>query len=98
LLGRDGPAVSDSTLQRFVRRADLGRPPATTVRMVEPAPGEVAEFDFGRLGLPVDPSTGTRRTAWALTVVLAYSRHSFACSLTQRTLEARIDGALVHNA
>jgi transposase len=92
LLARDGPAVSYSTLQRFVRQVGLGRPVAATVRMAESAPGELAEFDFGRLGALVDPGTGKRHTVWALAVVLAYSRHSFAWPLTRQTLEACLEG------
>ena len=45
--------------------------------MGESAPGEVAEMDFGRLGLIEDPETGRRRAVWALIIVLTYSRHSF---------------------
>ena len=45
--------------------------------MEESAPGEVAEMDFGRLGLIEDPETGRRRAVWALIIVLTYSRHSF---------------------
>ena len=45
--------------------------------MRDTPPGEVAEVDFGRLGLIHDPDTGRRRTVWALIVVLTYSRHCF---------------------
>ena len=37
-------------------------------------PGEVAEMEFGRLGLMDDPDTGRRRVVWALIIVLAYSQ------------------------
>ena len=40
--------------------------------MGDTSPGEVAEMDFGRLGLLHDPETGRRPTVWALIVVLAY--------------------------
>ena len=68
--------VSYASLRRFIpgvaetKRHDL-------CRIQESAPGEVAEMDFGRLGLIEDPETGRRRAVWALIVVLTYSRHSF---------------------
>ncbi|HZA23776.1 MAG TPA: hypothetical protein VFA32_14445 [Dehalococcoidia bacterium] len=49
--------------------------------MADTRPGEVAELDFGRLGLVWDPDTGRRRVAWALVIVLPYSRHSFVWPL-----------------
>jgi len=39
----------------------LGATARDTVRMPDTAPGEVAEFDFGPLGLLTDPATGKRR-------------------------------------
>ena len=60
--------------------------------MAEAAPRGVAELDFGRLGLIQDPETGRRRTAWALIVVLAYSRHSFVWPTFSQKLEDVIVG------
>ena len=60
--------------------------------MEEIPPGEVAELDFGRLGLMEDPETGRRRTVWALIVVLAYSRHSFVWPTHGQKLEDVIAG------
>ena len=88
----DGVSVSYTTLRRFVHQMGLGRRARTTVRMAETAPGEVAEFDFGRLGYLVDPDTGKRQLVWALVVVLPYSRHSFVWPLVQQTLQAVIEG------
>jgi transposase len=92
LLARDGCRVTYTTLRRFVRQAGLGRRAPTTVRLADSAPGELAELDFGRLGPLVDPATGTRRTVWALVVVLVFSRHSFVWPLHQQTLEAVVEG------
>ena len=50
------------------------------------------ELDFGRLGLVQDPETGRRRTAWALIVVLGYSRHSFVWPIFSQKLEDVIAG------
>ena len=62
------------------------------MRMEDTPPGEVAEVDFGRLGLIQDPETGRRRTAWALIVVLGYSRHSFVWPTFSQKLEDVIAG------
>ena len=62
------------------------------MRMEDTAPGEVAEVDFGRLGLIHDPDTGHRRTVWALIVVLAYSRHCFVWPTFGQKLEDVIVG------
>ena len=60
--------------------------------MAETAPGEVAEMDFGRLGLVGDPATGRRRVAWSLIIVLAHSRHSFVWPLFHQKLSDVIEG------
>ena len=76
-LGRIGINVTYSALYRFSRaHLDFGAN-ASTVRMAESAPGEVAEVDFGRLGLIPDPATGRNRILHALIVTLAMSRHQF---------------------
>ncbi len=69
--------VSYASLQRFVARRHWRRRTKATVRMEDTPPGEVAEVDFGRLGLIHDPETGHRRVVWGLLVVLGYSRHGF---------------------
>ena len=60
--------------------------------MGESPPGEVAEMDFGRLGLMDDPETGRRRVVWALIVVLAYSRHCFVWPTFSQKLVDVIEG------
>ena len=77
LLAGRGCRVSYTSLRRFIVRRGWQRRSPATVRMGESAPGEVAEMDFGRLGLIEDPATGRRRVVWALIIVLTYSRHSF---------------------
>ena len=81
-----------SSLHRFVARRNWRGRSRSTVRMEDTAPGEVAELDFGRLGLIHDPETGRRPTAWALIVVLAYSRHSFVWPTFSQKLEDVIAG------
>jgi transposase len=81
------------SLRRFViRRGWLGKSSQTTVRMADTAPGEVAEADFGRLGLMWDPQSGRRRQAWGLITVLGYSRHEFLWPLFGQQLSDVIQG------
>ena len=60
--------------------------------MEDGPPGEVAELDFGRLGLIADPESGRRRTVWALIVVWRYSRHCFVWPTTSQRLDAVVEG------
>jgi hypothetical protein len=48
-----------------------------TVRREEPAPGSVAEVDYGLLGMWPDPATGRLRRLYAFIMVLGHSRHMF---------------------
>jgi len=83
-LERLGIETTYSSLYRFVA-SEIGIPSKTTVRMAETEPGEVAEVDFGRLGIIDDPETGRKRFAYALVVTLVYSRHQYvAVSFTQK--------------
>ncbi|MGH8302066.1 MAG: IS21 family transposase [Steroidobacteraceae bacterium] len=66
------------TFRRYVRRqlreVDADR---ITVRRPAAVPGEVAEIDFGVLGIWLDPQTQLRRRLWAFVMVLGASRHMF---------------------
>lgn len=84
--------VSYTTLRRFVRSQGLGAAPRDTVRMADTAPGEVAQFDFGRLGRLVNPATGKYQLVWAMNIVLIFSRHQFVWPLIHQTLEEVIAG------
>ena len=92
LLAQRGSPVSYPSLHRFVARRNWRGHTPNTVRMEGTEPGEVAEVDFGRLGMVHDPDTGRRRIAWALIVVLAYSRHSFVWPTFSQRLEDVIAG------
>ena len=92
LLAARGCRISYSSPHRWIRRCNWQRRQSGTVRMAEAAPRGVAELDFGRLGLIQDPETGRRRTAWALIVVLAHSRHSFVWPTFSQKLEDVIVG------
>ena len=92
LLAGRGCRVSYTSLRRFIQRRGWQRRSPATVRMGESAPGEVAEMDFGRLGLMQDPETGRRRAVWALIIVLSYSRHSFVWPTFSQKLVDVIEG------
>ena len=92
LLADRGCRVSYTSLRRFIQRRGWQRRSPATVRMGESAPGEVAEMDFGRLGLIEDPATGRRRVVWALIIVLTYSRHSFVWPTFSQKLVDVIEG------
>jgi hypothetical protein len=57
-LGRMGVVVSYSALYRYARDEFGFGGQRVTVRMAETAPGEVAQVDFGRMGMVFDPETG----------------------------------------
>ena len=92
LLAGRGCEVSYTSLRRFVRRRGWRQRQPSTVRMDDGPPGEVAEMDFGRLGLVPDPERGRRRNTWALVVVWRYSRHCFVWPTTSQRLDAVIEG------
>jgi transposase len=88
LLRREGVDVSYPSLRRFaVKRLDYGKGDLT-VRMADVRPGEVAEVDFGKLGLVYDQDAGRERMVFALVVTLVYSRHQYVyLSHSQRTCD-----------
>ena len=92
LLAVRGCAVSYPSLRRFILKRNWRRLSKTTVRMEDTPPGEVAEADFGRLGMITDPATGRRRAVWALIIVLGYSRHCFVWPTHGQMLEDIIAG------
>jgi len=92
LLGQQHCAVSYMSLYRYVGHQGWLPGGRGTVRMADTKPGEVAEMDFGRLGLMVDPESGRRKVVWALVIVLGYSRHSFVWPLMRQQLGDIIEG------
>jgi transposase len=78
LLVRQGVKVPYSSLHRFaVSYCGFRERQRITVRVADVGPGELAEVDYGRLGIVYDPDTGRRRVAWALLVTLGHSRHQY---------------------
>ena len=93
LLHRDhGLAASYDTLRRFAIEELGWRRKVTTVRLAETAPGQVAQVDFGLMGLIVDTITGRTRKLWVLVVTLAFSRFQFVWPSFEQTTEAVCEG------
>jgi hypothetical protein len=93
LLERDGVVVPYSSLHRFaVKHCGFCDKRRLTVRVAGCEPGEIAEVDFGRLGLVPFPETGARRVLHALIVTLVYSRHLYVHTTHSQKLEDLIDG------
>lgn len=93
LLERRGVRVPYSSLHRFaVQHCGFRDERRVTVRVAECAPGELAEVDFGRLGMVPDPASGKRRTLHALIVTLVHSRHQYVHVSHTQTLADLIDG------
>lgn len=92
-LRQQGVDVPYSSLHRFaVQRCAFGARQGT-VRMPEVAPGELAEVDFGRLGLIPAEAIGTgRRVVHALVVTLVHSRHQYVHLTHSQRLEDVIEG------
>jgi hypothetical protein len=92
LLARRGINVAYGSLHRFAQKYCQFRCKRLTVRMAEPLPGEVAEVDFGRMGLVFDPAEDRRRVLHALLITLCYSRHQYIHFTHSQKLSDLIDG------
>ena len=93
LLTRRGVDVPYSSLHRYaVAHCGFRERRHRTVRMAETRPGEVAEVDFGRLGLVWDPETERRRVHHALLVTLSHSRHQYVHVCPTQKLGDVIEG------
>src|SRR5207302_5326769 len=91
LLGREGIVASYAALYRFARKwCEFGRS-STTVRRQEGAPGEVAEVDFGRLGLFQELGSSRPRLLWAFIMTMGYSRLSCVVPTFTQDLKSVID-------
>jgi hypothetical protein len=64
LLAQKHCLVPYTCLRRYVIKRGWFGHLKTTVRMADTEPGQMAEIDFGRLGLQWDPQSGRKRLAW----------------------------------
>lgn len=93
LLAQRHCLVAYTCLRRYAgKKGWLGKKNSTTVRMPDTQPGQMAEIDFGRLGLIKDSPSEKRRLAWGMMTVLNYSRHQFLWPLFGQQLLDVIEG------
>jgi transposase len=91
-LGRMGVTVTYSTLYRYAREQFGFGGQKVTVRMADTLPGEVAQVDFGKMGLVFDPEIGRNRVLHALIVTLVLSRHQYVYLTHLQNFTALITG------
>jgi transposase len=92
LLGREGLVVSYSALYRFAKKwCDFGTASSITVRRAESLPGEMAEADFGQLGLLQELGSSRPRVVHGFILTLAYSRLSCVIPVFKQDLPTVID-------
>ena len=89
LLRERGYGGSYSVLRRYVRRNEA-KMPETFIR-VETEPGEESQVDFGYRGEIIDVETGLLRKAWTFVMTLSNSRHQFARTVFNQTVETWCD-------
>ena len=88
LLRRDhGLRASYDTLRRFAMKELGWRKKEPTVRLADTEPGEIAQVDFGLMGMLAD-ETGKLRRLQVLIVTLAFSRYQFVWPSFEQTTEA----------
>lgn len=93
LLAQQHCQVAYTCLRRYVHNQGwFGQASQETVRMPDTEPGQMAEIDFGRLGLIPDGEENHRRKVWGMLSVLNYSRHQFLWPLFGQTLNEVIEG------
>jgi len=92
LLQREAVVVSYASLFHFAKKYCEFRQKKHTVRLAESTPGEIAEVDFGRLGLVYDNLSGLYKFAHALIITLTYSRHQYVQVSFSQKLQDLIRG------
>jgi transposase len=96
LLKKQGIEIPYRTLHRFVMETcEKYRQRKTTVRMDDQAvsPGEIAEIDFGRLGLVPSPDDPSKKcVVHALVVTLVHSRHQYVHITRTQKLPDLVNG------
>src|SRR5215472_5350787 len=92
LLGCEGLVVSYSALYRFACKwCEFGRASSITVRRAESLPGEMAEADFGRLGLLQELGSCRPRVVQGFILTLGYSRLNCVIPVFKQDLATIID-------
>jgi hypothetical protein len=88
-----GVLVPLRTLQRFIAE-ELEESPSrsSTMRIADPAAGEVLEVDFAEFGLFDDLASGRRRKMHVLVCTAARSRHTFLWPCLSQTRQDVVEG------
>jgi transposase len=93
LLDREGLVVSYSALYRFARKwCDFGTASSITVRRAESSAGEMAEADFGRLGMLQELGSCQPRTVHGFILTLGYGWLTCVIPGFKQDLPTVIDG------
>jgi len=93
LLAQKQCVVAYTCLRRYVRKKGwFGKDKHSTVRMPDTEPGQMAEIDFGRLGLIKDGEGDKKRLVWGMMTVLNYSRHQFLWPLFGQQITDVLEG------
>ena len=85
LVRNHGYTGSYSSVRRFVQRLDAATPRASCV--LEFAPGEAAQVDFGSGPKLPDAFSGELRPTWVFVMTLCYSRHQYAEIVRRQDVE-----------
>jgi transposase len=85
LTRRHGYTGSYSSVRRFVRSLTATTPRVTSV--LEFAPSEAAQVDFGKGPEIIDVHTGEVFKTWVFVMVLAWSRHQYAELVRDQSIE-----------
>lgn len=75
---------SYSSVRRMVQQLGLRQPKATCI--LDFAPGEAAQVDFGKGPVIVDACTGKEHRTWIFVMTLCFSRHFYAEIVTDQKL------------
>lgn len=63
-----------------------------TILLEDPAAGQEAQVDFGKMGMMLGDATGRMRALWVLTVTLSFRRYQFVWPTFLQTTEAVCEG------
>jgi transposase len=85
LTRRHGYSGSYSSVRRFLQSLAKTTPRVTSV--LEFAPGEAAQVDFGKGPEIVDVHTGEAFKTWVFVMLLAWSRHQYAELVRNQSIE-----------
>ena len=78
-------AGSYSSVRRFVQHLEAQHPQATVI--LDFAPAEAVQVDFGKGPDIVDPKTGEMLSTWIFVMTLNWSRHQYAEIITNQKTE-----------